>query len=211
LDLRPIWELFSPIFFPPLFEFADPKHADAPFVWRLLRPSLRNYLKKTVHLNEPLDDSYYRDFTPYIVEVQPELKFHLPNTKPRNLDINCRFTADPGVVMLDTPANKPPANILPPFLSVNADGSTSVPYRPTATFVAAAGTGAGKGGVLEIWTRDTDHYLESRWTFPFTLDGTSGFIQPSSSTGGGVPAIRITLEVKFGVVAHSRPGVRRRP
>lgn len=84
LDLRPAWELFSPVFFPPNFtEYALPEEVIAPFVWRELRRSFRGYVEKTFGVNQSLDASYFVDHTPRFFKVTvPEFKIWTPNGRP---------------------------------------------------------------------------------------------------------------------------------
>ena len=75
-DLRPISELFSPVFFPySPTKFAGneaiyPKdiEAVAPFVWFGLRKSFEHHLAK-LGLNRELEPKFFTDYTPRIVKV----------------------------------------------------------------------------------------------------------------------------------------------
>ena len=72
LDLRPAWELFSPVFFPPNFtEFAGDEEAVAPFIWHKLRESFRKYLEEQIGVNGELDASLFLSYSPIIVKVVP--------------------------------------------------------------------------------------------------------------------------------------------
>ena len=172
-DLRPLWELFSPVFFEPnLSKFTDATHAAAPFVWRDLRASYRAYLQKTVGLNQPLDDSFYRDDTPYIVEVQPSLKFSTSGREVSGM-VYAKFDTEAGVATL-TPLPTTPYCTMQNFA---ADGSVSggPEFKPYTTFAAISRSGKGKAGVLSIGIQQfSDDNLESEWTFPFSLDGSEG-------------------------------------
>ena len=76
LDLRPLWEIFSPVFFPPnLTVGAVPKKAVAPWIWHELRSSFRQYLEETAGVNKQLDPSNETDYAPRFVKVTfPEFK-----------------------------------------------------------------------------------------------------------------------------------------
>jgi hypothetical protein len=84
LDLRPIWELFSPVFFPPNITVgAAPEYVAAPFVWTKLRSDFKKYLINTVGLNQLLDPLYNIDYTPRFIQVTiPEFKIWTPNQFP---------------------------------------------------------------------------------------------------------------------------------
>ena len=75
LDLRPLWEIFSPVLPPNLTVGADPKKAVAPWIWHELRSSFRQYLEETAGVNKQLDPSNETDYAPRFVKVTfPEFK-----------------------------------------------------------------------------------------------------------------------------------------
>jgi hypothetical protein len=84
LDLRPSWELFSPVFFPPDFtKDASPDRAVAPFIWRKLRASFEEYVRNTIQVGQPLDPSCDVSYKPRILKVTlPEFKIWTPNQSP---------------------------------------------------------------------------------------------------------------------------------
>jgi hypothetical protein len=65
-DLRPIIELFNPIFFP--YSPTDAWGKYSPFVWHGLRDSLKQHLE-ALGLNQPIERSASDDFVPRLVKL----------------------------------------------------------------------------------------------------------------------------------------------
>jgi hypothetical protein len=84
LDLRPSWELFSPIFFTPnLTKDASPDTGVAPFVWSKVKASFRNYVETQLNVNQPLPPSCYVSHKPRMFKVKfTEFKIWTPKDTP---------------------------------------------------------------------------------------------------------------------------------
>jgi MAC/Perforin domain len=91
-DLRPITELFNPIFF--LYNPADDWEKYSPFVWHGLRDSLETYLK-SLGLNQPIEQSASDDFMPRVVKLTiPSANAYIDNRYHPELQQGLFVTGD---------------------------------------------------------------------------------------------------------------------